>query len=317
MVRRPKIALVGAGNIGGTLALLSGLKDLGDVALVDIMEGIPQGKALDIAQSMAISGADNLYTGTNTFKEGLQDADVVIVTAGIPRKPGMSRDDLLSINANTIKNVGTHIKETAPQAFVIVVTNPLDAMVWVMQQATNFPPQRVIGMAGILDSARLKYFLAQELRISVKDISTLVLGGHGDSMVPLLRYTSISGVPIQEFIKMNLITDKRLEEIIHRTRFGGGEIVELLKTGSAFYAPALSALEIAESYLKDQKRILPCAAWCQGEYGFKDLYVGVPVIVGKQGVEKIIELPLNTSEKAQLDASAHAVKALIEDLKKL
>ncbi len=317
MVRRPKIALVGAGNIGGTLALLSGLKDLGDVALVDIMEGIPQGKALDIAQSMAISGADNLYTGTNTFKEGLQDADVVIVTAGIPRKPGMSRDDLLSINANTIKNVGTHIKETAPQAFVIVVTNPLDAMVWVMQQATNFPPQRVIGMAGILDSARLKYFLAQELRISVKDISTLVLGGHGDSMVPLLRYTSISGVPIQEFIKMNLITEKRLEEIIHRTRFGGGEIVELLKTGSAFYAPALSALEIAESYLKDQKRILPCAAWCQGEYGFKDLYVGVPVIVGKQGVEKIIELPLNTSEKAQLDASAHAVKALIEDLKKL
>lgn len=317
MIRRPKIALVGAGNIGGTLALLAGLKDLGDIILLDIMEGTPQGKALDIAQSMAICGIDSLYTGTNTFEEGLQDADVVIVTAGIPRKPGMSRDDLLLINANTIKNVGTHIKKTAPQAFVIVITNPLDAMVWVMQQATAFPPNRIVGMAGILDSARFKHFLAQELKVSIKDISTLVLGGHGDSMVPLLRYTAISGVPIQEFIKMNLITQQRLDEIIHRTRFGGGEIVELLKTGSAFYAPALSALEITESYLKDQKRLLPCAAWCQGEYGFQDLYVGVPVIIGKQGVEKVIELPLEPSEKSQLEASAHAVSSLIENLKRL
>lgn len=317
MKTQPKIALVGAGNIGGTLALLAGFKELGNVALVDVIDGIPQGKSLDIAQAMALHGVENAFKGTSSFEEGIQDADIVIVTAGSPRKPGMSRDDLLSINAKVIKDVGTAIRKSAPQAFVIVVTNPLDAMVWVMQTATQFPPHRVVGMAGILDSSRFKYFIAQELNVSVKDVSTLVLGGHGDTMVPLLRYTSVSGIPLQEFIKMNWISEKRVSEIVERTRSGGGEIVNLLKTGSAFYAPALSALEIAESYLKNQKRLLPCAAWCQGEYGIHNLYVGVPVIIGSEGVERIIDLPLTLDEREQLTHSANSVRTLIEDVQKL
>lgn len=316
MTNRPKIALIGAGNIGGTLALLLGMQEIGDIVLIDISEGIPQGKSLDISQSYSLTCSDTLLSGSNDYST-LKGSDVIIVTAGIPRKPGMSRDDLLSINAKVIKNVGSHIKTYAPNAFVIVVTNPLDAMVWVMKQATGFSANKVVGMGGILDSARMRTFLAKELNVSVEDVTTFVLGGHGDTMVPLPRYTTIGGIPLPDLVKMNWITDKRINEIVDRTSNGGGEIVNLLKTGSAFYAPALSAMAMAESYLKDKKRLLPCAAWCQGEYGLHDIYVGVPVIIGKNGVERIIELPLTKEEQDLLNKSADAVQKLIGEVSKL
>ena len=315
MINRPKIALVGAGNIGGTLALLLGMREIGEVVLIDISEGIPQGKSLDIAQSFSLSGSDTLLSGSNDYA-ALKDSDVVIVTAGIPRKPGMSRDDLLSINAKVIKDVGSHIKTYAPHAFVIVVTNPLDAMVWVMKQATGFPAHMVVGMGGILDSTRMRTFLAKELNVSIEDVTTFVLGGHGDTMVPLPRYTTVGGIPLPDLVKMKWITEQRINEIVDRTRNGGGEIVNLLKTGSAFYAPAFSAITMAESYLKDKKRLLPCAAWCTGEYGFRDVYVGVPVIIGKNGIERILELPLTPGEQELLTKSANAVEKLIEEVKK-
>lgn len=308
---RPKIALVGAGQIGGTLAYLIGLKELGDVVLFDIAEGTPQGKALDIAEASPIEGFDGVYKGTNDYKE-LEGSDVVIVTAGVPRKPGMSRDDLLEINAKVIRQVGQNIKAYCPRAFVIVITNPLDVMVWVMKEACGLPHNRVVGMAGVLDSARFRYFLAQEFNVSVEDVYASVLGGHGDSMVPLLRYSTVAGISLPDLIEMGWTTDERIEAIVQRTRQGGGEIVNLLKTGSAFYAPASSAIAMTESYLKDKKRIFPCAAWLQGEYGIKDLYVGVPVIIGTKGVERIVEIQLNTKEKSMFNHSVKMVHELVE-----
>ncbi len=313
-MKRPKIALVGAGNIGGTLAHLVGLKELGDVKLIDIIEGIPQGKSLDIAQSSPIEGFDSCFEGANSY-EALKDSDVVIVTAGIPRKPGMSRDDLLEVNSNIVRQVGQAIAKNCPDAFVIVVTNPLDVMVWVMREATGLPHHRVIGMAGILDSARFRYFLADEFNVSVEDVYASVLGGHGDTMVPLIRYSTVGGIPLPDLIKMGWTTQQRIDEIVERTRKGGGEIVALLKTGSAFYAPASSAIAMAESYIKDKKRIFPCAAWLNGEYGVKGLYVGVPVVIGSQGVERIVEVQLNTEEKSMFDNSVEAVKELVKAVK--
>lgn len=311
-----KIALVGSGNIGGTLAHLLALKQLGDVVLLDVAEGIPQGKALDLSQAMAVEGLDVHISGGNDYSL-LKDADVVIVTAGVPRKPGMSRDDLLSINAGVMRTVGGYIETYCPQAFVIVVTNPLDVMVWVMQQECGLPPHKVVGMAGVLDSGRYRHFLAEELNLSVKDIQAFVLGGHGDAMVPLPRYTTVAGVPLSDLIAKGLISQQKVEAIIDRTRNGGGEIVNLLKTGSAFYAPAASAIAMAESYLLDQKRILPCAAWLNGEYGVSDLYVGVPVIIGAQGVEKILELDLTPDEKEAFNQSVTGVRNLIADVQKM
>lgn len=316
LTKDKKIALIGAGNIGGTLGLLMGLQDMGDIILLDISEGIPQGKSLDIQESLCLIGSNSTVKGSNRYKD-IEDADLVIVTAGIPRKPGMSRDDLLTINAKIIQDVGVQIKTYAPNAFVIVVTNPLDVMVWIMQQSTKFPPKKVIGMAGVLDGARMRTFLAEELNVSSEDITTLVLGGHGDTMVPLSRYTSIGGIPLPELVNMGWITQKRIDEIIERTRKGGGEIVNLLKTGSAFYAPALSILTTVKAYLNNTKKILPCAAWCQGEYGLKDIYVGVPVIIGQEGVERILEIPLTEEETSLLHASAEAVRILIQDVKTL
>lgn len=313
---RPKIALVGAGQIGGTLAYLVGLKELGDVTLIDIMEGIPQGKALDIAESSPIEGFNGAYKGSNDFKD-LEGSDVVIVTAGLPRKPGMSRDDLLSVNAKIIRDVAAGIRKHCPQAFVIVITNPLDVMVWVMREATGLPSHRVVGMAGVLDSARFRYFLAQEFKVSVEDVYASVLGGHGDSMVPLIRYSTVAGIPLPDLIQMGWTTQARIDAIVDRTRKGGGEIIDLLKTGSAFYAPASSAIAMAESYLKDQKRIFPCAANLNGEYGIKDLYVGVPVIIGEKGIEKIIEIQLNKEEQTMFDNSANAVRELMQAVKSL
>lgn len=311
---RKKIALVGAGNIGGTLALLSSLKDLGDVVLLDIAEGIPQGKGLDLNQVGPIEGFDGHVAGSNNMAD-MQDADVVIVTAGSPRKPGMSRDDLIEINKKVITSVAQNIKTHCPNAFVIVITNPLDVMVWVMQQESGLPANKVVGMAGILDSARFRSFLAAEYNVSAKDIVATVMGGHGDTMVPLLRFSSVSGVPLPHTVAMGWTTQEKLDAIVDRTRKGGGEIVGLLKTGSAFYAPAAAAVEMAEAYLKDQRRVLPCAAKLKGEYGVKDLYVGVPVVIGKNGVEKVIELPLNQDEKAAFDKSVEAVQQLIEAVK--
>jgi malate dehydrogenase len=310
---RHKIALVGAGNIGGTLAFLAGLKELGDIVLLDVSEGIPQGKSLDLAQSAGVEQFDSHITGSNDMSQ-LKGSDVVIVTAGVPRKPGMSRDDLISINSTIIKDVAKNIATHCPDAFVIVVTNPLDSMVWLMQKASGLPHHKVVGMAGILDSSRFKYFLAEEFKVSIKDVHAMVLGGHGDTMVPLLRYTTVAGIPLPDLVKMGWTTMDRLQQIVQRTRDGGGEIVAHLKTGSAFYAPAASALEMAEAYLKDQKRILPCAAHVKGEYGIKDLYVGVPVIIGSSGVEKILELPLDADELAALHKSAEAVKKLVQDI---
>jgi malate dehydrogenase len=310
---RKKIALIGAGNIGGTLALLSVSKNLGDVVLFDLLEGIPQGKALDISQAAAILGNNCNVIGTNIYSD-IQGADLVIVTAGLPRKPGMSRDDLLKTNADVIKGVAQNISRYCPDAFVIVVTNPLDAMVYVMQRTSLLPKHKVVGMAGTLDGARFNYFLAQEFGVALQDINSFVLGGHGDSMVPLVRYSTVAGIPLPDLIKMGLTTEAKIQAIVKRTQNGGGEIVSLLKTGSAFYAPALGALQIAESYLLDQKRILPCAAYLDGQYSIKDLYVGVPVVIGASGVERVIEIELNQDEKQNFVASVQTVRDLIADL---
>jgi malate dehydrogenase len=315
-MRRNKIALIGGGQIGGTLAHLSGLKELGDVVIFDIIKGIPQGKALDLAETSPISSYNANFKGSNSYS-AIKGADVVIVTAGIPRKPGMSRDDLLSINLKVMSEVGAGIKKYAPKAFVICITNPLDAMVWALQKFSGLSPKKVVGMAGILDSARFRYFLSEEFNVSVEDVTAFVLGGHGDSMVPLPRYSTVAGIPLPDLVKMGWTSQKRINEIIQRTRDGGAEIVGLLKTGSAFYAPAASAIEMAESYLKDKKRVLPCAASLSGEYRIKDLYVGVPVIIGAKGVEKVIEISLNSIEKEMLKKSVSAVKSLTKACAKI
>ena len=315
-MKRNKIALIGSGQIGGTLAHLVGLKELGDIVLFDIADGIPQGKALDIAESSPISTFDTNIIGTSSY-EDIKDADVCIVTAGVPRKPGMSRDDLLSINLRVMKSVGDGIKKYAPNSFVICITNPLDAMVWALQKYSGLPPANVVGMAGVLDSGRFAYFLAEEFNVSVKDVQTFVLGGHGDTMVPLVRYSTVGGIPIPDLVKMGWSSQKKIDQIVQRTRDGGAEIVALLKTGSAFYAPAASAINMAESYLRDQKRIIPCAANLSGEYGFKDIYVGVPTIIGNKGVEKIIEINLNEIEKLNFSKSIESVKNLIDACKKI
>ncbi len=313
---RNKIALVGAGQIGGTLALLAGLKDLGDVVLFDVVEGVPQGKGLDIAQAAPVEGFDAAYVGANKY-DALKGADVVIVTAGIPRKPGMSRDDLIATNAKVVDTVGKNIKKYCPKAFVIVITNPLDVMVYVMQAASGLPANRVVGMAGVLDSARFRHFLAQEFKVSVEDVTAFVLGGHGDTMVPMVRYSTVAGIPLPDLIKMGWTTKEKIDAIVQRTRDGGAEIVNLLKTGSAFYAPASSAIAMAESFLKDKRRVLPCAAMLNGEYGVKGLYVGVPVIIGANGVERVVEIDLNKAEKAMFDKSVTAVRGLIDVVRKL
>ena len=308
---RNKIALVGAGQIGGTLALLAGLKHLGDIVLIDIVEGVPQGKALDLAQTAPVEGFDAVLAGTNNFAD-MKGADVVIVTAGVPRKPGMSRDDLIAINAKVIANVADNIKQHCPNAFVIVITNPLDVMVWVMRELSGLPHNKVVGMAGVLDSARFRTFLAWEFGVSVEDVTAFVLGGHGDTMVPLVRYSTVAGIPVPDLVQMGWSTQEKIDKIVQRTRDGGAEIVGLLKTGSAFYAPAASAIAMAESYLLDKKRLLPCAAWLTGQYGLKDIYVGVPVVIGAKGVEKIVDIKLNPDEKAMLDKSVSAVKTLCD-----
>ena len=313
---RKKISLVGSGNIGGTLAHLANLKGLGDVTLIDVAEGIPQGKSLDLRQAAAIAKSDGIVSGGSDYAL-LKGSDVVIVTAGLPRKPGMSRDDLLSTNASIIKTVGQNIKQYCPQAFIIVVTNPLDVMVWVMREACGLPHNKVIGMAGILDSGRYKCFLAEALGVSVEDIQAFVLGGHGDSMVPLPRYTSVAGIPLPDLIKKGWISHEKLAALIDRTRNGGAEVVNLLKTGSAFYAPATAAIEMADAYLNDRKRILPCAAWLTGEYGVSDTYVGVPVVIGQGGVEKIVELDLTSDEKEAFEQSVKAVQTLVSDVQRL
>jgi len=307
---RKKIALVGAGNIGGTLAHLAVLKELGDVVIFDIVEGMPAGKALDIAQAGPVEGFDASLKGTNDYQD-IAGADVVIVTAGVARKPGMSRDDLIGINTKVIGQVGAAIKAHCPKAFVIVITNPLDVMVWVMREACGLPHNRVVGMAGVLDSARFRAFLAEEFKVSVEDVTAFVLGGHGDTMVPLPRYSSVGGIPLPDLIRMGWTTQKRIDEIVQRTRDGGAEIVGLLKTGSAFYAPATSAIMMAESYLKDKKRILPCAAYCDGQYGLKGVYVGVPVVIGAGGVERIVEIPLDKGEQEAFAKSVASVEGLI------
>ncbi|OSQ44995.1 malate dehydrogenase [Thalassospira sp. MCCC 1A01428] len=311
---RNKIALVGAGNIGGTLAHLAGLKELGDVVLFDIVDGMPQGKSLDIAESSPVDMFDADLKGTSDYA-GIAGADVVIVTAGVARKPGMSRDDLIGINTKVMTQVGQGIKEHAPDAFVIVITNPLDAMVWVMQQATGFDPKKVVGMAGVLDSARFRYFLAEEFKVSVKDVTAFVLGGHGDTMVPSIRYSTVAGVPIPDLIKMGWTTKEKIDQIVQRTRDGGAEIVGLLKTGSAFYAPAASAISMAESYLKDQKRVMPVAAYLSGQYGVDGLYVGVPVVLGAGGVERIVEINLDEEEQENFNKSVAAVRGLVDAAK--
>ena len=315
MARR-KIALVGAGPIGGTLAHLIGLKELGDVVLFDIMEGTPQGKALDIAQSSPVEGFDSAYTGTQDYAD-IAGADVVIVTAGVPRKPGMSRDDLVETNLKVMKAVGEGIRKNAPKAFVICITNPLDAMVWALREYSGLPHSHVVGMAGVLDSARFRLFLAQEFGVSVEDVTAFVLGGHGDTMVPLLRYSTVAGIPVPDLLKMGWSTDARLAEIVQRTRDGGAEIVGLLKTGSAFYAPAASAIAMAESYLKDKKRLLPCAAHLTGQYGIDDLYVGVPVVIGAKGVERVVEIQMDETELVMFNKSVDAVKGLLDLCRKL
>ena len=313
---RKKIALIGSGQIGGTLAHLAALKDLGDIVLFDIVDGVPQGKALDLSQSAPVEGYDARITGTSEYKD-LAGADVVIVTAGVPRKPGMSRDDLLEINLKVMEQVGAGIAKYAPDAFVICITNPLDAMVWALQKFSGLPTNKVIGMAGVLDSSRFVHFIADELKVSVEDINAFVLGGHGDTMVPLPRYSTVAGIPLTDIVKMGWMSREKLDAIIQRTRDGGAEIVGLLKTGSAFYAPATSAIAMAESYLKDKKRVLPAAAFLNGEYGVKGTYVGVPVVIGAGGAEKIIEISLNGAEQKAFDNSVDAVEGLIEACKKI
>lgn len=308
---RKKIALIGSGMIGGTLAHLASMKELGDVVLFDIADGIPQGKALDIAESSPVDGFDSALSGANDY-EAIAGADVCIVTAGVARKPGMSRDDLLGINLKVMEQVGVGIAKYAPEAFVICITNPLDAMVWALQKFSGLPKNKVVGMAGVLDSARFQHFLAEEFDVSVKDVTAFVLGGHGDTMVPLARYSTVGGIPLPDLVDMGWTTKKRLEEIIQRTRDGGAEIVGLLKTGSAYYAPAASGIKMAESYLKDQKRLIPCAAHLSGQYGVKDLYVGVPTIIGANGVERVVEIDLNKSEQAAFDTSVASVVGLCD-----
>lgn len=313
---RAKIALIGAGQIGGTLALLAGLKELGDVVMFDVAEGIPQGKSLDIAEASPVLGFDATLVGTNGY-EAIEGADVVIVTAGVPRKPGMSRSDLLDINLKVMQQVGAGIAKFAPDAFVICVTNPLDAMVWALQKASGLPTHKVVGMAGVLDSARFRYFLADEFNVSVEDVTAFVLGGHGDDMVPLVRYSGVAGIPLPDLVKMGWTSQEKVDAIVDRTRKGGGEIVNLLKTGSAFYAPAASAIEMATSYLRDKKRLLPCAAYLTGQYGIDDLYLGVPVIIGANGVERVVEIELDAHERAMLDKSIASVKELVAECQKI
>jgi malate dehydrogenase len=311
---RPKIALIGAGQIGGTLAHLAALKELGDIVLFDIAEGTPQGKALDIAESGPSERFDAALTGTNSYAD-IAGADVCIVTAGVPRKPGMSRDDLIGINLKVMKSVGEGIKAHAPNAFVICITNPLDAMVWALREFSGLPHHMVVGMAGVLDSARFRHFLSLEFGVSMKDVTAFVLGGHGDTMVPLVRYSTVAGIPLPDLVAMGWTTQEKLDAIVQRTRDGGAEIVGLLKTGSAFYAPATSAIEMAESYLKDQKRLLPCAAWVDGAYGLKGMYVGVPTVIGAGGIERIVDIKLDRTEQAMFQKSVDAVKGLVEACK--
>ena len=313
---RKKIALIGGGMIGGTLAHLAGLKELGDVVVFDIVEGLPQGKTLDLAESSPIEGFNASLKGTQSYAD-IKGADVVIITAGVPRKPGMSRDDLLGINLKVMSAVGKGIKRYAPKAFVICITNPLDAMVWALREFSGLPHNMVVGMAGVLDSARFRYFLAEEFNVSVEDVTAFVLGGHGDSMVPLPRYSAVAGIPIPDLVKMGWTTQKKIDDIIQRTRSGGGEIVALLKSGSAYYAPASAAISMAESYLKDQKRVLPCAAHLTGQFGIKDLYVGVPVVIGEGGVERVVEINMNAAEKKQFNSSVDAVKGLLDACRKI
>lgn len=311
---RAKIALIGAGQIGGTLAHLAALKELGDVVLFDIAEGTPQGKALDIAESAPVDGFDAEMSGANDYS-AIAGADVCIVTAGVARKPGMSRDDLLGINLKVMKSVGEGIRDNAPGAFVICITNPLDAMVWALREFSGLPKEKVVGMAGVLDSARFRHFLADEFDVSVKDVTAFVLGGHGDTMVPLTRYSTVGGIPLPDLVKMGWTTQEKLDAIVQRTRDGGAEIVGLLKTGSAFYAPAASAIQMAEAFLKDQKRVLPCAAWVSGAYGLKGMYVGVPTVIGARGIERVIEISLSKDEQVMFDKSASAVEGLVEACK--
>jgi malate dehydrogenase len=313
---RNKIALIGAGNIGGTLAHLIGLKQLGDVVLFDVFGGVAAGKALDIMQAGPVEGFDAIMTGGSDYA-AIQGADVVIVTAGFARTPGMSRDDLIGKNAGVIAQVADGIRSHCPEAFVIVITNPLDAMVWVMKEKSGLPTNRVVGMAGVLDSSRFRLFLAHEFGVSVQDVTAFVLGGHGDSMVPLIRYSAVAGIPVPDLIRMGWSTQAKIDAIVERTRNGGGEIVKLLERGSAFYAPASSAIAMAESFLRDQKRVLPCAAWLTGEYGIKDMYVGVPAVIGAGGVERVVEITLNPDEKAAFDKSCGTVRELIDASKKL
>jgi len=313
---RKKIALIGGGQIGGTLAHLAALKELGDVVIFDIAEGLPQGKALDLAQSAPVDSFNAKLSGTNSYAD-IAGADVVIVTAGVPRKPGMSRDDLIGINLKVMAAVGEGIKAHAPNAFIICITNPLDAMVWALQKFSGVPHNKIVGMAGVLDSARFRHFLAEEMNVSVEDVSAFVLGGHGDTMVPMPRFSTVAGIALPELVKMGWLKQDRLDAIITRTANGGAEIVGLLKTGSAYYAPATSGIQMAESYLKDQKRVLPCAAHVDGAYGIKDLYVGLPCVIGEKGVERIVELELTEAEKAALNKSADAVRGLIAVCKTL
>jgi malate dehydrogenase len=313
---RKKIALIGAGMIGGTLAHLAAMRELGDIVLFDIVEGVPEGKALDIAEAGPIDDFDAKLKGTSDYAD-IGGADVCIVTAGVPRKPGMSRDDLLGINLKVMKAVGEGLRQHAPGAFVICITNPLDAMVWALREFSGLPHNMVVGMAGVLDSARFRHFLAEEFNVSVEDVTAFVLGGHGDTMVPIVEYSTVAGIPIPDLIKMGWTTQDKIDAIVKRTRGGGGEIVALLKTGSAFYAPATSAIAMAESFLKDKKRVLPCAAHLTGEYGVSDLYVGVPCVLGAGGVERVIEIELNAQARENFDASVDAVKELLEACKQI
>ena len=313
---RHKIALIGAGQIGGTLAHLVGLKELGDVVLFDIAEGVPQGKGLDIAESGPVDGFDARYQGANDYS-AIQDADVIIVTAGVPRKPGMSRDDLLGINLKVMEAVGNGIKQYAPNAFVICITNPLDAMVWALQKFSGLPAEKIVGMAGVLDSARFRHSIAEKVGVSVADVQAYTLGGHGDDMVPLVRYSSVGGIPLPDLVKMGWMSQADLDAMVERTRKGGGEIVALLKTGSAYYAPAASAIAMAESYIKDKKRMLPCAAMLSGQYGIDGLFIGVPIVIGANGVERIVEVEFTAEEKAMFDKSIASVQGLVDACKQI
>ena len=311
-----KISLIGAGNIGGTLAHLAAIKKLGDINLIDVVDGMPQGKALDLSQSSAVEGFTSKISGTNDFSQ-MKNSDVIIITDGLPRQPGMSRDDLLETNGKIIKKIALDIKKYSPKAFVICITNPLDAMVYVLQKYSKLPKNMCVGMAGVLDSSRMKYFLSDALNVSINDVETFVLGGHGDDMVPLVNYTTIGGIPLMEYIKMKKIPISKIQKIVDRTRIGGGEIVKLLKRGSAFYAPASSAIQMAEAFLQNQKKLLPCAAFINGQYGLKNMYMGVPTLIGSKGVEKIIEVKLSASEKSMLKKSVKSVQGLVTAVDKL